>query len=202
MRAVCDASFFGDQEWSPSRRATWNSGGRSFLTAALHGAANVDVGLEPGGPVSRRAGTRIVVFVHLPARQETGPPEQSLRKMRAVCDASFFGDQEWSPSRRATWNSGGRSFLTAALHGAANVDVGLEPGGPVSRRAGTRIVVFVHLPARQETGPPGSSTRVSARPLLIPTVSNIDTGAIVIQRSRDVVRRKGATFAGATDGVS
>jgi len=39
------------------------------------------------------------------------------------------------------------------------------------------------------------------RSFLIPPVSNIDTGAIVIQRDRDVVRQKRATSTGPTDGV-
>jgi hypothetical protein len=30
----------------------------------------------PGGPVSTRAGTLSVAFVHLPARRETGPPDR------------------------------------------------------------------------------------------------------------------------------
>ncbi len=65
--------------------------------------------------MSTRAGTRAFIFVRLPARQETGPPEGTFRKMKAVCDAWHFGDRHVP---RSFSEGGGRSFLTAGLRAA------------------------------------------------------------------------------------
>ena len=61
-----------------SDSTTRDPGGRSFLTAVPHDAKMAT--FSPGGPVSRRAGTRPEIIVRLPARVDTGPPERSHAK--------------------------------------------------------------------------------------------------------------------------
>ena len=50
MKVICDTQYFGDQEWSPSRCATRDMGGRAFLRAALRYATNAGEIRTPEGP--------------------------------------------------------------------------------------------------------------------------------------------------------
>ena len=59
-----------------------------------------------------------------PSGEYADPPAQgratvaTLQETKSMCGAQHFGDQEWSPSLRATRDPGGRSFLTATLREA------------------------------------------------------------------------------------
>ncbi len=107
MKVICDTQYFGDQEWSPSRCATRDMGGRAFLRAALRYATNVGEIRTPEGPSGdgpsgltshpvhheRRQDNEADLLLHLrPLRRPRAEIVQRPRKIVVILSRKGHGD--------------------------------------------------------------------------------------------------------------